>query len=115
MFDLDPSGFASLEAAQLEYWIRAQKRLDELLQRYPGRIHPLNFDQFAEAPEVELAKIVDVLDLGSPADLIRMAVSDVIRPDTIGRWRSRDLSIFTAEQLAFCAEAGWPVDQRGES
>ena len=111
MFDLNPAEFSAPEAAQLEYWIRTQQRLDDLLKRYPGRIHPLNFDQFTEAPERELTEVVDLLGLESPVERIRAAVSDVIRPDTIGRWRSRDLSIFSAEQLAFCARAGWPVDQ----
>ena len=27
----------------------------------------------------------------------------------LGRWRERDLSAFSAEQLAFCREAGWTV------
>ena len=111
MFDLVPSAFPAPEAAQLEYWIRTQKRLDDLMSSYPGHIHPLNFDRFAEAPERELTAIVDVLNLDVPKERIRAAVSEVIRPDTIGRWRSRDLSIFSAEQLAFCAQAGWPIDQ----
>jgi hypothetical protein len=81
------------------------------MSSYPGHIHPLNFDRFAEAPERELTAIVDVLNLDVPKERIRAAVSEVIRPDTIGRWRSRDLSIFSAEQLAFCAQAGWPIDQ----
>jgi hypothetical protein len=112
MFGLDPSIFPAPEAAQLEYWIRTQKRLDDLLARYPGRIHPLNFDNFAERPEAELEEIVKRLGLDIPSERVRNAVSEVIRPDSIGRWRSRDLTNFSAEQLAFCAKSGWPVDQR---
>lgn len=109
LFDLDPAAWPSPEAAQLEYWIRTQKRLDMLTARYPGRIHALRFDDFVERPVAELAGLVGALRLPVNADQLEPACADVIRPDGMGRWRDRDLSVFSAEQLAFCREAGWAV------
>jgi len=109
LFDLDPAAFASPEAAQLEYWIRTQRRLDALVQRFPGRIYPLRFDDFAADPVPQLAALVDALALPVPAERIAPACAGVIRPDGMGRWRDRDLSAFSAEQLAFCRAAGWEV------
>lgn len=53
LFDLDPTTWPSPEAAQLEYWIRTQRRLDALTARHPGRVHPLLFDVFAARPAEE--------------------------------------------------------------
>lgn len=109
LFDLDPAGFGSAEAAQLEYWIRTQRRLDALVARFPGRIFPLRFDDFAADPVPQLAALAAALALPVPVDRIAAACAGVIRPDGMGRWRDRDLSAFSAEQLAFCREVGWEV------
>jgi len=109
LFDLDPADWPAPEAAQLEYWIRTQRRLNALVARWPGRIHPLRFDDFTERPAAHLALLVDALGLPVPPDRVAPACAGVIRPDGIGRWRDRDLSVFTADQLAFCRDAGWEV------
>lgn len=109
LFDLDPVAWPSPEAAQLEYWIRTQRRLDALTARYPGRVFQLRFDDFADRPVEHLTALVGALALPVPADRIEPACAEVIRPDGIGRWRERDLSGFSAEQLAFCGDAGWEV------
>ena len=109
LFDLEPADWPSPEAAQLEYWIRTQKRLDALTARYPGRVIPLRFDEFVERPVEQLTRLVEALRLPVPCERIVPACADVIRPEGIGRWRERDLSAFSAEQLAFCREAGWTV------
>jgi len=110
LFDLDPEAYAAPEAAQLEYWIRTQKRLDDLLERYAGRIYPLNFDAFATDPIPHVAALADRLGLAPDRATLEAATAEVIVPATIGRWRERDLSVFTPEQLAFCRQTGWPVD-----
>jgi hypothetical protein len=109
LFDLDPAAWPSPEAAQLEYWIRTQKRLDARRERYPGRVYPLRFDDFAGRPVAELTRLVETLRLPVPAERLEPACAGVIRPDGMGRWRERDLSAFSTEQLAFCREAGWEV------
>lgn len=109
LFDLDPAGFASPEAAQLEYWIRTQRRLDALVTRFPGRIFPLRFDDFAADPVPQLTTLVETLALPVPRQRLAPACAGVIRPDGMGRWRDRDRSAFTAEQLAACRAAGWEV------
>lgn len=110
LFDLNPEEYATPEAAQLEYWIRTQRRLDDLLARHPGRIHPLNFDAFAADPQSHVAVLAERLGLAVDRSALETAVSDVVMPGTTGRWRERDLSIFGADQLAFCRDTGWPVD-----
>ena len=110
LFDLDPEAFPAPEAAQLEYWIRTQRRLDGLLEKYPGRIYPLNFDAFAVDPVTHIGALAQRLGLNPEPSALAEAVSDVIVPSSMGRWRERDLSVFTPEQLAFCRETGWPVD-----
>ena len=109
LFDLDPADWPTPQAAQLEYWIRTQRRLDALIARYPGRIFPLRFDAFSERPVEHLTALVEALALPVPAERIAPACADVIRPDGIGRWRERDLSAFSAAQIAFCRDAGWDV------
>ncbi|WP_051244208.1 sulfotransferase family protein [Thalassobaculum salexigens] len=110
LFDLDPDGFAAPEAAQLEYWIRTQRRLDGLLARHEGRIYPLNFDAFAADPVPHVAALAGRLGLAPDPAALAAATREVIVPSTVGRWRERDLSVFTPEQLEFCRRTGWPVD-----
>ena len=110
LFELDPEAYPAPEAAQLEYWIRTQRRLDDLLARYPDRVYPLNFDAFAVDPSAQIGALATRLGLAPDAATLTDAVSHVITPGSMGRWREKDLSVFSAEQLAFCRQTGWPVD-----
>jgi hypothetical protein len=108
-FFVDVGQFASLPAAQLEYWIRSEKRLSWLLRQHPGRIQPLRFDDFARDPVAELRVLLQALRLPPDEGLLAAACSHVAPPASTGRWRGCDLSQFSAEQLEFCRTAGWIV------
>lgn len=109
LFGLEARDFSTPEAAQLEFWIRAQRRLDGLVERFLGRIRSLYFEDFVERPEQELTALVEELALPVPLGRVPEASGAVIRPESMGLYRSRDLSVFGEDQLAFCSAAGWPI------
>jgi hypothetical protein len=115
IFNLQPSDFAAPEAAQLEFWIRAQRRIEGLMDHYSGRIYCLRFEAFAERPEHELGILIDALGLPVPRGRIADACTGVVRPASVGRYRHRDLSQFGRDQLGFCRASGWPIRESDRS
>ncbi|MCW5704797.1 MAG: sulfotransferase [Bradyrhizobium sp.] len=111
LFGLDIREFPTKEAAKLEFWIRAQRRVDRLTARFPERIHALRYDGFVEQPKQEMAALLEALSLPVPCGDIETACAGVIRSESIGRYRSQDLTQFSEDQLGFCRSAGWSVER----
>lgn len=109
-FDIDADAMASIEAAQLEYWIRSERRLRTIMAAYESRVYNLKFEAFTLNPEQELSMMINALGIRTQSERIARAVSNVKPQKTIGRWRQHDLSRFSAEQLNACRELGWPIE-----
>jgi hypothetical protein len=109
LFGVGKQEFATEAAAQLEYWILTQRRLDDLKNRFPDRVYTLRFDAFAERPVPEIEAMIEALALRVSSGRIVEACAGVAKPESLGRYRHHDLSQFGADQLEFCAAAGWHI------
>jgi hypothetical protein len=107
---MEKRSFDNPIAAQLEFWIRAQRRLESFSERFPGRIYQLRFEAFAAQPQRELANLIQSLGLPVGPERIPVACTEVIQPDSVGRYRTHGLSYFQPSQLDFCRAAGWPIE-----
>lgn len=109
-FDIDIDSMACIEAAQLEYWIRSERRLRTIMKAFGSRVYNLKFEAFALNPQTELSALTDALGIRAEHGDIAKAVSNVTSPKTIGRWRKHDLSRFSSRQLSDCRDLGWPIE-----
>ena len=97
-FDIDIDSMACIEAAQLEYWIRSERRLRTIMKAFGSRVYNLKFKAFALNPQTELSALTDALGIRAEHGDIAKAVSNVTSPKTIGRWHKHDLSRFSSRQ-----------------
>jgi len=82
---------------QLEYWIKSTKRIIEIANKFLGkRFYLLNFDEFCLNPEIEIPKLFDFLDIRSNEKKLKDLI---IIPKSIGRYKKKDLSIFSKAQM----------------
>jgi len=107
MLGIDPARYAAMPAAQLDVWIRAHEAQLARLERYPGRTTALDYEDFVDAPARSLGAACRALGIDVAADTLEMACKNVSMPDSRGRWRQADLSVFTAAQLEYCRAGGW--------
>lgn len=85
---------------QLRFWTVANRNaLDFGSQHMKGRFLAICYESFCLEPQAHVEKIAKFLDMDPPR-----LEEDMVNPSTIGRWRNRDLSIFSKEDLA-AAEA----------
>lgn len=104
---IDAAGSGSPEAAQLDLWIRAYETQVQRRTRYPGRTGELDYDRFVQAPEAVLSGTCSALGFDPSAEILAEACAGVVIPESVGRWRQADLSVFRADQIAWCADNGW--------
>lgn len=94
----------------LHYWIRANRRiLDGVCVGVPERTHVVEFERLCRAPQTEIRRLADHLDMNLDGAELR-ALSDVPRePASVDRYRSQDLSIFDPADLEDVARLGFSV------
>lgn len=109
-FDINIDAMASTEAAQLEYWIRSERRLRTIMKAFGSRVYNLKFEAFAFNPQEQLSDMIAALGIRTDSEYVAKAVCNVKPPKTMGRWRKHDLSRFSAAQLDACRELGWPIE-----
>lgn len=107
-FDIDADKM-SLPQASLKYWIAANRFAIELGQRLlHSRFHLLSFDELCTEPArvvAELAVFLGIRDMGDLEPLI----AGIRRPDSLGRYKSQDIGIFSKADIDAVAGLGFPV------
>lgn len=109
-FDINIDAMASIEAAQLEYWIASERRLRTIMKTYKPRVYNLKFEAFAANPQKQLCDMIDTLGIRTDSEFVAQAVCNVKPPKSIGRWRKHDLCRFSVGQVDACRELGWPIE-----
>ena len=95
--------------AMLDYWIRTTEAVCERIRR-GERILLLHYDALCAHPHVGIRELADFLGVPcSPARLDALAEIPLISAST-GRYRKRDLSVFTPAQLDAVRELGFAVE-----
>ena len=106
-FGVDPQDWSTPEAAQLQFWIEAERRMRGFLEKFYGRLYYLKFDAFVENPQKITNELIDTLGIPFLQTNLETATENVRKPPSSGRWRSRDLTIFSDDQLDFCRQIDW--------
>jgi hypothetical protein len=87
------------------YWCMAELRARSLAQKFPGRVHYVDFDRFCSAPVEESQRLLTALniDVAPPQDFTRR----VRRPDAEASLEPRDPSNFRAADIEIAAALGY--------
>ena len=89
-----PEGEPDIFVAQLEYWIKANKRSIEIGKKALGeRFFQLNYEDLCNEPERVIPEILDFLGISASTEKLK-ELAQLPRPTTQGRYKNRDNSIF---------------------
>ncbi len=108
----DPEGGAEAETkAQLDYWIAANDHFLHYAQEHlaPAQWLLLNFDDLCRDPVPLIERLATFVGF-DPSRAVELATL-VRRPDTLGRYRRHDLSLFDERQFAAVESYGFLVER----
>ncbi|BCB06062.1 sulfotransferase family protein [Bacillus sp. KH172YL63] len=98
--------------ASLEYWIKANERAIQIGRSLLGkRFYILRYEELCENPEKEITKLIKFLGTSHRKDSIAELASLISTPETIGRYKQQDLSIFSKKDLTAVRRLGFKVEQ----
>ena len=96
--------------AQLEYWIKANKRSIDIGKRALGdRFYQLNYEAMCNSPERVIPELLSFLRIQVSPDKLEELIR-LPRPTTQGRYRSRDNSIFPEWMIDEVRQLGFEIE-----
>ena len=94
----------------LSYWCETQARVKRLSEQYPSNILQIQFEQLCQDPADVGRKVFEFLDHDVP-DSVLSAFADCVKPPkSLGRYKSRDLSVFRQSDLMQLEDEGYRID-----
>ncbi len=108
-----PKDILRLPQATLDYWIRSNDRAIAEGRRLLGdRFLVVNFDRLMEDPEPEIEKLLGFVPHGADdAELTPRLRVLVRKPRSIGRYRDRDVAIFSPDSLRDVERLGFKIER----
>jgi hypothetical protein len=105
-----PNNKKLVPQAQLEYWIRANKHTLNVGRQLLGkRFYLQKFEELCINPKNEIEKLLNFMNIEVNKEVFKFLISLPSPPSTVGRYKSRDLSIFTEEQLDEIIKFGYKI------
>jgi len=98
-----------LAIKQLNYWIESNKDVIEKSKNYNDRILFINHSNFCQNPTIEIDRMLEYCDI-KVSDIKRNKLYGI--PKNTGsnnRYKDKDLSIFSLEQLQFVEKMGFEI------
>jgi len=103
-YDADPERLPGL---QLEYWIRMNQRAVEIGERVLGdRFYFLNYDDICAEPERVIPEFLEFLGHEIEPSMLEQLIT-MPQGRTVGKYKSRDSSVFTRDQLQSVQDFGF--------
>jgi hypothetical protein len=97
--------------AALNYWIAANRAAIATGTRLLGdRFLVMDYDRLCASPQPEITRLLDFLGIDSASVDTDQLFALPRVPESAGRYRTRDLSVFSADQLAAVRALGFAVE-----
>ena len=97
--------------AFLDFWLKANRRAIESGRRMgPERFMLVRFDEMCTSPGNTVERLVNFLGLGAERIDIEKYSKRVNEPESIGRYRQHDVTVFTPEQIDAVRALGFVVE-----
>jgi hypothetical protein len=97
--------------ASLEYWIRANnKAIETATQLMKDNFLLVRFEELCLNSLEEVTKIINFLEISVDEQLLQQLVRIPKLPETVGRYKNENLSVFSAEQLNAVKKLGYNIN-----
>ncbi|MEP2023595.1 MAG: sulfotransferase [Reichenbachiella sp.] len=101
---------SQLAQKQLEYWVQSTKDVLKKSEKFKSRVLILNHSNFCNNPKSEIDAILRFTEIECSEELLNELYKIPKNAGTNNRYKNKDLSIFSSEQLAFVNEMGFEID-----
>lgn len=107
LYGLNADG-SSMEAMQLKYWLAANRSAAHL-ERLPGleTFVQVQFERFCQQPKDETQRIFSALNM--ELNIGDVFFSNISAPESTGRYRQHDLTVFDSQDIAALEELGYAL------
>ena len=106
-----PPAWKFVPKAALSYWIKSNGAAIDCARRLLGdRFLLVNFDELCAAPETGVGQIVKFLHIDPRQVDVKKLASLPRTPSSSGRYRKRDLGIFTEGELSAVRKLGFAIE-----
>jgi hypothetical protein len=103
-------GEIALAVKQLDYWIKSTHYVIEAGKKLIGdNLYILNYQHLCEQPDLEVPKLIAFLGVGIDENMMKRLIKTPVISDSNGRYRHKDLSIFSKEQLREVINLGFSI------
>jgi hypothetical protein len=98
-----------LSKKQLDYWIKTTQLAIEIGKKFGDRFYLLNYQSLCEQPITEVPKLIDFWGNDTNPTLMKKLISIPKISSSNGRYKTKDLSIFSGEQIQAVANLGFQI------
>ncbi|MBL8583995.1 MAG: sulfotransferase [Rhizobiaceae bacterium] len=103
---LNTPGEPTLER-KFRYWCLTQARVETLALEFPDRVHIVDYAQMVRDPEAAASALTKALDIELSVSVLRGFAASIQSEGATGRWRGRDLSALSPDDLGFARARGY--------
>lgn len=101
------SDAVNTRAAALSFWCAVHRRMKWVAQRFPGRVHFLDYDALIDEPRQVLQHLLAFLGRPQAPDALDALAAGIAKPKTVGRYRSGSLNDFSRADLEYLEGLGY--------
>ena len=100
-----------LIAKQLDYWIKTNKHISKICSdQAVDRYLVINYSDFCHHPEIEIPRLLKFLNINVGDVLLKRIIQIPKIPQSEGRYKEKNISMFSESQLNQVSELGFEVD-----
>lgn len=88
-------------ADALSYWCKVNERVRNLKCMFPERILIVSFEELCSLPADGLRRIGDFFDISMTQEHLAFLSTDIVVPETIGRYKKQDISVFRQADIHY--------------
>ncbi|KMK63991.1 sulfotransferase family protein [Puniceibacterium sp. IMCC21224] len=88
----------------LAFWVAVHQRMTRLAALYPDRIFHLDYDRMLHDPAGVLDGLFGFLGIALAPGQLDAFAAQIVAPETVGRHRAHDMSVFRPRDLAYVAQ-----------
>jgi hypothetical protein len=96
-------------AYALHYWRKAHERINRIARDMGDRFLLVNFEEFCGNPMEGISRIAGFAGISLDEKRRRTISAGVEMPESVGRFRDHDLSLFDPADVAYVAGCGFPT------
>jgi hypothetical protein len=107
--DMEEPNWAESPRLALKYWCIVYKKILKEAEEMGRQFYLLRYEELCENPSETMKELLNFLEVEPTKELVDILAGLVKKSEGIGRFRTKDLSQFDPEDVAYVKELGFPV------